>query len=706
MAKPRNYGGLDTFKIIAALLVVAIHTSPLASCSAAGDFFLTRCLARVAVPFFFMVTGHFVLGPVLEGQRAFAPVGRQIKKILLLYLIAVVLYLPIGWYAGHYQALGPLDVVRLLVFDGTFYHLWYFPACALGLLVVYALARALPGRGLWATVSILYLLALLGDSYYGLTAQVAPLAAVYDGGFQLFSYTRNGLLMAPLFLLLGARLGRRGPAQPGLAGVGLALSLALMTGEGFLLRHLQFQRHDSMYLLLPLVMFFLYRLVLAWPAKAAPACRDLSTWVYILHPAMVVALRGGAKVTGLTQVLVENSLVHYLGVCALSFLAAGAIAWVLARRRPAGPRRDRAWIQLDRAALVHNLHALQALLPPGCRMMPAVKADAYGHGALAVARVLQAEGVSAFCVACLAEGIQLRRGGIRGTILILGYTHPDQFPLLRRYRLTQTVVDYPYARQLAAYGRPLAVHLAVDTGMHRLGEASGHLEEIRQIFALPSLRIQGIYTHLCTADGTTSRDQAYVHRQAQAFRELLERLQNQGIALPKVHLLASHGLLNYPDLGGDYARVGIALYGLLSAREDRNLAAPDLRPVLSLHARVAAVRALAPGQAAGYGLAFVARRPTKVAVLTIGYGDGLPRTLAGGEVLLHGRRAPMVGRMCMDQLLVDVTDLPAPAPGDEAVLIGASGEEVISAYALARQSGSITNEILSRLGPRLERIVR
>ena len=190
-------------------------------------------------------------------------------------------------------------------------------------------------------------------------------------------------------------------------------------------------------------MCFLYRLLLAWPAKAPAACRTLSTWVYILHPAMVVALRGGAKVVGLTEILVENSLVHYLGVCALSFLAAGAIAWVLARRRPAGPRAGPGLDPAGRAALVHNLHALQALLPPGCRMMPAVKADAYGHGALAVARVLQAEGVSAFCVACLAEGIQLRRGGIRGTILILGYTHPDQFPLLRRYRLTQTVVGHP-----------------------------------------------------------------------------------------------------------------------------------------------------------------------------------------------------------------------------------------------------------------------
>ena len=453
MPKSRAYGGLDAFRILAALLVVAIHISPLTTYSAAGDFFLTRCLARVAVPFFFMVTGHFVLGQVLAGKGTFAPLGRQVRKILLLYLVAVVLYLPIGWYAGHYQDLSLLDGVRLLVFDGTFYHLWYFPACAMGLLVVYGLSRVFRGRGLWVAVGVLYAIALLGDSYYGLTAQIAPLASLYEAGFHLFSYTRNGLFMAPLFLLLGAQMGKRGPAPlPWAAGLGLALSLALMTGEGFLLRHLGLQRHDSMYLLLPLVMCFLYRLLLAWPAKAPAACRTLSTWVYILHPAMLVVLRGGAKVVGLTEILVGNSLVQYLMVCLLSFLAAGVVTWVLGRLHPQVPQLGRAWVQLDRAALVHDVAALRTLLPPGCQLMPAVKADAYGHGALPVARILQGEGVSAFCVACLSEGIQLRKGGIRGEILILGYTHPDQFPLLRRYRLSQTVVDAAYARQLAAYG--------------------------------------------------------------------------------------------------------------------------------------------------------------------------------------------------------------------------------------------------------------
>ena len=231
MPKSRAYGGLDAFRILAALLVVAIHISPLTTYSAAGDFFLTRCLARVAVPFFFMVTGHFVLGQVLEGKGTFAPLGRQVRKILLLYLVAVVLYLPIGWYAGHYQDLSLLDGVRLLVFDGTFYHLWYFPACAMGLLVVYGLSRVFRGRGLWVAVGVLYAIALLGDSYYGLTAQIAPLASLYEAGFHLFSYTRNGLFMAPLFLLLGAQMGKRGPAPlPWAAGLGLALSLALMTG--------------------------------------------------------------------------------------------------------------------------------------------------------------------------------------------------------------------------------------------------------------------------------------------------------------------------------------------------------------------------------------------------------------------------------------------------------------------------------------------
>lgn len=702
MDEARRQGGLDVCKLLAALLVVAIHTSPLADLSPLGDFFLTRVLGRLAVPFFFLVTGHFVLGPVLAGREG--RVWRQVKKLLLLYGAAILLYLPIGLYAGHYQHLSPLGLLRLVVFDGTFYHLWYFPACALGLGVLWLLSRFLHSRGLLAVTLLLYLAALLGDSYYGLTAALPPLAGVYDLAFQVFSYTRNGLLMAPLFLLLGALLGRYpGHRSPVFYGLGFLLSFTLMTGEAFALCLLSFPRHDSMYLLLPLVIFFLYRLLLTWSPAVPAGLSSVATWVYILHPAMIVVVRGIAKVLGLAGLLVSNSLVHYLAVCALSFLT----AWAMVRAKgvlfPPPPRRERAWLTLDRDALAHNVAALQALLPPGCRLMPALKANAYGHGALPVARTLSHLGIDAFCVACLEEGIQLRRGGIRGEILLLGPTQPAHFPLLRRYRLTQTVVDLSYARQLAAFGKPLSVHLAVDTGMHRLGIPAARLDDLLAVFSLPHLKVTGLYTHLCTADSPDLTGWGYVQRQREAFRQVLEELRNRGITLPKVHLLASHGLLNCPQAGGDWARVGIALYGLLSAPDDRNEAAPDLRPVLSLQARVALVRDLPQGAAAGYGLAFTARRPTKLAVLTIGYADGLPRGLTGGHVLLHGRLAPIVGRICMDLTFADVTDLPMVEAGDIATLIGTDGGQTITALDLARQSGTISNEILSRLGTRLER---
>lgn len=702
MDEAKRQGGLDACKLLAALLVVAIHTSPLADLSPLGDFFLTRVLGRLAVPFFFLVTGHFVLGPVLAGGEG--RVWRQIKKLLLLYAVAILLYLPIGLYAGHYQPLSPLGILRLVLFDGTFYHLWYFPACALGLGIVWLLSRFLKPRGLLAVTLLLYLAALLGDSYYGLTASLPPLAAVYDLAFQVFSYTRNGLLMAPLFLLLGAMLGRSpGHRAPVFYGLGFLLSFTLMTGEAFALCNLSFPRHDSMYLLLPLVIFFLYRLLLTWSPAVPAGLSSVATWVYILHPAMIVVVRGMAKVFDLAGLLVANSLVHYLAVCALSFLAAWAIVRAKGVLFPPPPRRERAWLTLDRAALAHNVAALQELLPPGCRFMPVLKANAYGHGALPVARALSRLGIDAFCVACLAEGIQLRKGGIRGEILLLGPTQPDCFPLLRRYRLTQTVVDFSYAQQLAAFGKPLAVHLAVDTGMHRLGIPAARLEDLLAVFALPHLKVTGLYSHLCTADSPDPAGWGYAQRQQETFRQVLEELRNRGIALPKVHLLASHGLLNCPQAGGDWARVGIALYGLLSSPDDRNEAAPDLRPALSLQARVALVRELPQGAAVGYGLAFTARRPTKLAVLTIGYADGLPRGLTGGHVLLHGRRAPIVGRICMDLTFVDVTDLPLVEAGDVATLMGTDGGQTITALDLARQSGTITNEILSRLGTRLER---
>lgn len=349
---PRTYtGGLDRFRLAAALLVAAIHTSPLTCVSEEADFFLTRILARVAVPFFLMVTGQFVLPRILEpGARS----GRRLLRYLVrtggLYLTCTLLYLPLGIYAGHYKELTVSKVTRMLVWDGPFYHLWYFPACMLGMLLLYLMSRRLSLRSLTWVCIVLYVLGLSGDSYYGLARYVPPLRGLCDLGFHIWSYTRNGLFLTPLFLLMGAHISGPQPKtraqatdhmqnrpltpRPGTVpgtlalAAGLTLSLGGMTGEAFLLRHLDSLRHDSMYLLLVPTVYCLYSLLLRVDSSPCPRLRRISALVYILHPAVIVAVRLCARLPHLLP-LMEQSLLHYLAVCLLSL----ASAWLLTSLR-------------------------------------------------------------------------------------------------------------------------------------------------------------------------------------------------------------------------------------------------------------------------------------------------------------------------------------------------------------------------------------
>lgn len=707
MTKDKHYGGLDVFKLIAALLVICIHTSPLSSFNCNADFILTRIVARIAVPFFLMVTGCFILPQYLFDKSSDArPLRRFVKKAVLLYAVASVIYLPINLYAGHFKGLGAEDVIRMVLFDGTFYHLWYLPASILGVLLVYLSAKRLPFRGVLGVALLLYGIGLLGDSYFGVVSEVPVLRSLYDAGFHVFSYTRNGFFYAPVFLVMGAWFGHAPQRHtPKFNAVGFAFSLAIMSVEGFALRYLGWQRHDSMYIALLPCMYFLYPLVLAWNRKQNGYLRTVSTWIYLIHPLFIVAVRGAAKVTGMVDVLVGNSLIHYLAVAALSVLFSAFIAKLRIFGSKSTFQRGRAWIELDRAALRHNVETLRSLLPDGCELMPVVKANAYGHGAVLISQELNAMGIKAFCVASVLEGIELRRNGIRGEILILGYTHPEQFHYLRRYRLTQAVIDRAYAEILNEYGKKIKVHIAIDTGMHRLGERCERIDEISRIFQCRNLRIEGIYSHLCIDDTTTPRDKAFTMEQARAFFNVLSLLKERGCVCPKAHLQASYGILNYPELTGAYVRVGIALYGTLGTRTDTENCAVCLKPVLSVKARVALIKDLYKGEAVGYGLQYIAEKDVKIAALAIGYADGIPRALSCGvgKVLINGCEAPIIGRICMDQTMVDISNIPGVKTGDIAVMIGKSGGAEITACDLADQTGTISNEILSRLGGRLER---
>lgn len=377
-------------------------------------------------------------------------------------------------------------------------------------------------------------------------------------------------------------------------------------------------------------------------------------------------------------------------------------------------QKTRAWIELNIDNLSHNVEQMKAHLPKGCQLMPAVKANAYGHGMIPISKALNRMGIHDFCVAAASEGAILRRAGIKGQILVLGYTHPDAFPLLEEYDLTQTVVDAAYARELAGCKKPLKVHISIDTGMRRLGERSEHLSSILSFWESKNLQITGLYSHLCVADSFSPMDIQFTLMQFQRFDTIIDALHQKGISGFAPHIQSSYGFLNYPEFHYDYIRPGIALYGCKSLPDDQPRLELSLRPVLSLKARLGSVRPLLPGESAGYGLTYTAQRPLVIGTATIGYADGVPRSLSGkGFDLIRGRRAPIIGRICMDQLLLDVTEIPDAAPMDEVVFIGNSSAACdgqiytseIRAEELAMQGQTISNEILSCLGERLERVV-
>lgn len=311
---------LDRFRLLAAVLVTAIHTSPLTTWTETGDFWLTRVLARAAVPFFLMVTGYFL------GKKNWRGTGRTLLKTLGLYAAAVALYLPLNLYSGGYS---PEEWIRRLAVDGTFYHLWYFPAAALGVAVAWGLSRLGMGPAL-AVAGVLYLVGLGGDSYYGFAAGVPLLETVYGHIFALCSYTRNGLFFAPLFLLLGAAGVELGG---GVSAMGAAVSLGAMSLEALWLHSAGVQRHDSMYVLLPVLMVFLFSLLLSMDRGRDRRARDMSLLVYLLHPWCIVLVRGGAKATGLEKLFIENSGGHFLAVLAVSLCAAWCLCAVWDRVR-------------------------------------------------------------------------------------------------------------------------------------------------------------------------------------------------------------------------------------------------------------------------------------------------------------------------------------------------------------------------------------
>ena len=699
MSRERYDTGIDWLRLAAAILVIAIHTSPLADFSETGDFILTRILARIAVPFFFITSGYFLLSRYHDSDRK---LRHFLKKTGWIYGASILLYLPLNFRNGYFSQSQLLpELLKDLIFDGTMYHLWYLPASMLGMLIAWKLVEKLDfSKGLVMAL-LLYLVGLFGDSYYVVVEKLPLLKAFYDRLFELFDYTRNGLFFAPVFLILGGFIAdERRKLSSVEAGVGFLISLGLLLAEALILHRHGFQRHDSMYVFLLPAMYFLFHLILLWKGRRIPLLRPASLVVYLIHPLVIAAVWRFSS---------QNSLFHFGLVCLLSLLFSFAMAALWLRfsfKKPHNPEKDRAYIELNLANLTHNVSVLKAALPANAELMGVVKREAYGHGSYAVATHLEKTGVKAFAVATIDEGIALRRYGIRGEILILGFTDVRRAKELKTYRLTQTLIDFPYAEKLNRQKIPVSVHIAIDSGMHRLGLDTDDLDGVQKLFQMKHLHIQGIFTHLCCADSRKPEDISFTRKQIRSFYGLISQMETAGLPIPKIHLQSSYGLLNYPDLPCDYVRAGISLYGVFSSPDDRTLLQPKLRPVLALKAKVVLIREISRGETVGYGRTFRAERNSRIAILPIGYGDGLPRNLSGkAMVRISTHLLPVIGRICMDQLAIDLTGADDVSVGDTAILIDNAENSHLLAPNVAALSGSISNELLCRLGARLPAVI-
>lgn len=379
---------------------------------------------------------------------------------------------------------------------------------------------------------------------------------------------------------------------------------------------------------------------------------------------------------------------------------------------PIQHEQQRVWAEIDLDALEYNYHLLRSQLAPEAKLCCVIKANAYGHGAITVARLYEQLGADFLAVSNVEEAMQLRKANIRLPILILGYTPAPCVGQLSAHGLTQCAYSYEYAKLLsdcaARVGVTVDIHIKVDTGMGRIGfhyrgdeQGKQTVEQIHRACALPSLRATGIFTHFASADEGKDGEE-FSKRQYELFCRAIEELATRGISFAIKHCANSAALCDYPDMHMDMVRAGIVLYGLCPSEQLQNKL--KLRPAMTLKSVVSHIKTISAGETVSYGRTFVATRDMKIATVPIGYADGYRRSGAdgGAALLIRGKLCPVVGRVCMDQLMVDVSELPVVCIGDEVAVFGQS--PALTAQELAHLNGTIAYEIICSVGVRVPRV--
>ena len=364
-----------------------------------------------------------------------------------------------------------------------------------------------------------------------------------------------------------------------------------------------------------------------------------------------------------------------------------------------------AYIDLD--AVRSNVAAVQKRVGDDVKVMVILKADAYGHGAVPIAKELEDSCAFAYGVATVEEGVQLRESSITKPILVLSYAFPELFETAIENSIDLTVFQLDTAKQLSdtalRLGKKAGIHIKVDTGMHRIGfiPCDESLEEIRQIAALPGIEIKGAFSHLACADFA---DKSFANEQKAKFDSFISLVENAGVNIPIKHIYNSAATMDFDGGCLDMVRCGIVTYGLDPSDEVKFENLPTT-PVMQIKSHIAYIKKVSSGDTVGYGAAFMAKRETLVATIPCGYGDCYPRLLTNkGRVLIKGHSAPVIGRVCMDQFMVDVTDIPDVMQGDEVTIVGVDGGERLTVEELAKTAGSFNYEYVCDITKRVPRV--
>lgn len=366
--------------------------------------------------------------------------------------------------------------------------------------------------------------------------------------------------------------------------------------------------------------------------------------------------------------------------------------------------RVQANINLD--AIYENVKNAKKLLNPSTKMMAVIKADGYGHGAVPLAETID-ELVDAYGIAILEEGIELRKAGFTKPMLILGYTATEQYPAMIEYGIATAVFTLEMAEEISKCAvrmeKEAKIHIKLDTGMSRIGFSITRqsLEDIKKINKLPNVKIEGCFSHFARMDET---DKTKAMEQFRKFMEFTDTLEKEGVLLPVRHISNSAGIMEAPEVHLDMVRDGICLYGLYPSEEVKKERLP-LIPAMELKAYVSYVKTLPAGVEIGYGGTYTTTKETRVATIPVGYADGYPRCLSGkGAVLIHGKRAPILGRVCMDQFMVDVTEISDVVTGTEVTLFGKDGDGELSIEEISAAAYSFNYEFVCDVGKRVPRV--